>query len=173
MHLLRVSDLPFGKFRDKGTPIDNLSNYNSSEENVIYITSLADIKNDRILFGTKQAMFKVVEGAEFDVAKRTTAATKLADGDELICVEPVTGNENIVMQSDKDYFLRIPVTEIPDKKKAAVGVRGMKMALGETLTVVHILRDGENASIEFKGRELSLNRLHVGKRDARGTKRDK
>ena len=31
MHLLKVLDLPYGKFRDKGTPIDNLSNYNSSE----------------------------------------------------------------------------------------------------------------------------------------------
>ena len=28
MHLLKVLDLPYGKFRDKGTPIDNLSNYN-------------------------------------------------------------------------------------------------------------------------------------------------
>ena len=34
MHLLKVLDLPYGKFRDKGTPIDNLSNYNSSEENL-------------------------------------------------------------------------------------------------------------------------------------------
>ena len=43
MHLLKVLDLPYGKFRDKGTPIDNLSNYNSSEENFVYITNLAAI----------------------------------------------------------------------------------------------------------------------------------
>ena len=38
MHLLKVLDLPYGKFRDKGIPIDNLSNYNSSEENFIYMS---------------------------------------------------------------------------------------------------------------------------------------
>ena len=31
MHLLKVLDLPYGKFRDKGTPIDNLCNYDSKE----------------------------------------------------------------------------------------------------------------------------------------------
>ena len=29
MHQVKVPDIPYGKFRDKGTPIDNLSNYNS------------------------------------------------------------------------------------------------------------------------------------------------
>ena len=27
MHTVKVTDLPFGKFRDKGIPIDNVSNY--------------------------------------------------------------------------------------------------------------------------------------------------
>ena len=70
MHLLKVLDLPFGKFRDKGTPIDNLSNYNSSEENFVYITNLGAICNHRLIFGTKTAMLKIVDGSEFDVAKR-------------------------------------------------------------------------------------------------------
>lgn len=81
MHLLKVLDLPFGKFRDKGTPIDNLSNYNSSEENFVAITSLGAIRDGKLVFGTKTAMLKVVSGEEFDVAKRTTAATKLTDGE--------------------------------------------------------------------------------------------
>lgn len=40
MHLLKVLDLPYGKFRDKGIPIDNLSNYSSSEEEIVFISSL-------------------------------------------------------------------------------------------------------------------------------------
>ncbi len=103
MHLLKVLDLPFGKFRDKGTPIDNLSNYNSSEENFVYITNLGEIRSHRLIFGTKTAMLKIVDGSEFDVAKRTTAATKLTDGDEVLFVHPVAGNETIVMQSERDF----------------------------------------------------------------------
>ena len=79
LHLLKVLDLPYGKFRDKGTPIDNVCNYDSKEENFVYITSLAHVSCSKVLFGTKQSMLKVVDGAEFVVAKKTTAATKLMD----------------------------------------------------------------------------------------------
>jgi DNA gyrase subunit A len=171
MHLLKVLDLPFGKFRDKGTPIDNLSNYNSSNENFTYITNLGDISHSKLVFGTKLAMLKVVDGSEFDVAKRTTAATKLADGDEVLLVHKVVGNETIVMQSAKDFFLRIEVGTIPEKKKGAVGVRGMKLGTGDELAAIHLLEDGANAIVEIKGKEVALNRLHIGNRDTKGTKK--
>ena len=32
MHLVKVSDLPYGKFRDKGLPVDNVSNFDSTQE---------------------------------------------------------------------------------------------------------------------------------------------
>ena len=53
MHLLKVLDLPYGKFRDKGTPIDNLCNYDSKEENVVYLAGLEHVSSHRMLFGTK------------------------------------------------------------------------------------------------------------------------
>ena len=70
MHLLKVLDLPYGKFRDKGTPIDNLCNYDSREENVVYLAGLEHVSSHRMLFGTKYAMIKVVDGMEFVVAKK-------------------------------------------------------------------------------------------------------
>ena len=171
MHLLKVLDLPFGKFRDKGTPIDNLSNYNSSEESFVYITNLGAIRDTKLLFGTKTAMLKVVDGGEFDVAKRTTAATKLADGDEVLLVTPLLENQTLVMQSEKDFFLRIDTSVIPEKKKGAVGVRGMKLGAGDALTAIYPILEGESASVEVKGKEIALNRLHVGNRDTKGTKK--
>ena len=171
MHLLKVLDLPFGKFRDKGTPIDNLSNYNSSEESFVYITNLSAIRDTKLLFGTKTAMLKVVDGAEFDVAKRTTAATKLADGDEVLLVTPLLENQTLVMQSEKDFFLRIDASVIPEKKKGAVGVRGMKLGAGDALAAIYPIIEGESVSVEVKGKEVALNRLHVGNRDTKGTKK--
>jgi len=43
MHMVKVLDLPYGKFRDKGTPIDNVSNYSSSEENMVFIESIGNL----------------------------------------------------------------------------------------------------------------------------------
>ena len=171
MHLLKVLDLPYGKFRDKGIPIDNLSNYDSSQENIVYITSLGEISATKVLFGTKMAMLKVVDGSEFDVAKRTTAATKLNEEDELLVVHAIKGDETIVMQSEKDMFLRIEAGTVPEKKKGAVGVRGMKLAAGDALGNIYLL-DGETEhTVEVKGKEVVLNRIRVGNRDTKGTKR--
>ena len=121
MHLLKVLDLPYGKFRDKGTPIDNVCNYDSKEENFVYIASLEQVSSHRLVFGTAQSMLKVVDGAEFVVAKKTTAATKLADGDEVLTVRALEGDETLVMCSHKDMFLRIDCEQIPQKKKSEIG----------------------------------------------------
>ncbi len=171
MHLLKVVDLPFGKFRDKGQPIDNVSNYDSSKEQLIYITDLAALCTQKLLFGTKTAMLKQVDGKEFDVAKRTTAATKLADDDAVIFVAPVEENMTIVMQSAKDMFLRIAADTIPEKKKGAIGVCGMKLAAGDELTNIYALGEEEPPVVMVKDKEIALNWLHIGNRATKGVKK--
>ena len=171
MHLLKVVDLPFGKFRDKGQPIDNVSNYDSSKEQLIYITDLAALCTQKLLFGTKTAMLKQVDGKEFDVAKRTTAATKLADDDAVIFVAPVEENMTIVMQSAKDMFLRIAADTIPEKKKGAIGVCGMKLAAGDELNNIYALGEEEPPVVMVKDKEIALNRLHIGNRATKGVKK--
>ena len=171
MHLLKVLDLPYGKFRDKGTPIDNLCNYDSKEENVVYLAGLEHVSSHRMLFGTKYAMIKVVDGMEFVVAKKTTAATKLGDEDEVLTVCPLEENDTLVMATKKDMFLRIDCAQIPQKKKGAVGVRGMKLAAGDELKSIHVLHEGEEKEVEVKGKPVALHRLHVGNRDTKGVKK--
>lgn len=171
MHLLKVLDLPYGKFRDKGTPIDNLCNYDSKEENVVYLAGLEHVSSHRMLFGTKYAMIKVVDGMEFVVAKKTTAATKLGEEDEVLTVCPLEENDTLVMATKKDMFLRIDCAQIPQKKKGAVGVRGMKLAAGDELKSIHVLREGEEKEVEVKGKPVALHRLHVGNRDTKGVKK--
>lgn len=171
MHLLKVLDLPYGKFRDKGTPIDNLCNYDSKEENVVYLAGLEHVSSHRMLFGTKYAMIKVVDGMEFVVAKKTTAATKLGEEDEVLTVCPLEENDTLVMATKKDMFLRIDCAQIPQKKKGAVGVRGMKLAAGDELKSIHVLHEGEEKEVEVKGKPVALHRLHVGHRDTKGVKK--
>ena len=171
MHLVKVLDLPYGKFRDKGTPIDNVSNYDSKTESFVYLASLSDVAASKLVFGTKQSMLKIVDGSEFLVAKKTTAATKLADDDEVLAIRILTGNETMVMHSQKDVFLRIDCGTIPEKKKMAVGVRGMKLDSGDALKNIYILKEGENEEVEVKGKQIALNRLHIGNRDTKGVKK--
>ncbi len=171
MHLLKVSDLPHGKFRDKGQPIDNVSNYNSSEENLIFVASLMQMKEQKLLFVTKTGMLKIVGGAEFDVAKRTTAATKLSSGDEVLLIGFYEEGQHLVLQSKKSMFLRLEASTIPEKKKGAVGVRGMKLSGEDELEAAYLMAPGESKKILLKDKELELNRLRIGNRDTKGVKR--
>jgi DNA gyrase subunit A len=245
LHQIKILDLPFVKFRDKGTPIDNVGNYNSANENIIYIAPALDIKDRKLLFTTQNGMMKLVDAAEFDVTKKTVAATKLGDGDKLLSVqmtdaiekavaesmsedviEPVMlsggfdggmddfggiddgfgggfddgfgmdfsfdsgmqmqfglseesagegeegifTNEIVVLQTAKGMFLRFPLREIPEKKKGAIGVRGIKLDKDDYITDVYVLDAGDNMEVEFKGKKVELRKLKTTKRDGKGTK---
>lgn len=245
LHQIKILDLPFGKFRDKGTPIDNVGNYNSAEENIVYIVPSADIRDRKLLFTTQNGMMKLVDASEFDVTKKTVAATKLADDDKLIGItltdamekaaaqslsEDITPsvmlsggsfddiadgglsggfddgfgdgfdmeftfdndmqlqfvetsgeeqtqdedgiftNEIVVLQTAKGMFLRFPLREIPEKKKGAVGVRGIKLEKDDYVTNVYVLDAGDNMEIEFKGKTVELRKIKTTKRDGKGTK---
>ena len=171
MHSIKVLDLPFGKFRDKGQPLDNISNYDSSQENIVYLMNLQKLAEHKVFFGTKNGMCKVVDGSEFDVAKRTIAATKLSDEDILLTVRVLEGDETLVLRSDKEYFLRLEAEEIPQKKKGAVGVRGMRLAAHEQMQEIYVLPPDEESVVTVKEKEVALHRLHIGKRDTRGVKK--
>ena len=170
LHTIKVLDLPFGKFRDKGIPIDNVSNYSSDKEQILCVTSQTELNLYRILFATKQAMVKVVDGGEFDVSKRLVAATKLNDGDEVVSVAILNEQRNIVLQSKEGYFLRFPIEEIPEKKKGAIGVRGMKLGDKDMIEEVYYTRNAVETTIKYKNKNLVLNSLKPGKRDSKGTK---
>ena len=173
MHMVKVLDLPYGKFRDKGTPIDNVSNYSSSEENMVYIESIGNLLGRKLLFASSDGMLKQVDGGEFDVSKRTTAATKLNEGATVLMIQPVTGaeGETIVMGTEKGMYLRFAAEDVPEKKKGAVGVRGMKIEPKDKLDAIYLLEAEEEKNIEVRGKEIALHRLRVANRDGKGVKK--
>ena len=170
LYTIKVSDIPFGKLRDKGVPIDNISAYSSQNERILCVTSQTELNLYRLVFVTKTAMVKVVDGGEFDVAKRSVAATKLADDDELVCVEVLKEQRNMILISNDGYFLRFPLEEIPEKKKAAIGVRGMKLNGKAVIDQVHFSKNAVESSIEYHDKKIELNKIKLGKRDSKGVK---
>ena len=170
MHQVRVQDLPYGRFREKGTPIDNVSNYSSSEEQIITVCDAEQMRFAKLIFATAQGMIKKVDGTEFQVSKRTIAATKLQEGDSLIAVKVVNDSQNVVLQTKNGYFLRFHATEVPEKKKAAVGVRGIRLQKKDELENVYLFEEGTETKVSYGEKEVTLNRLKLAKRDGMGTK---
>ncbi|MBQ9589637.1 MAG: DNA topoisomerase 4 subunit A [Butyrivibrio sp.] len=170
LHTVKAMDLPQGKMRDKGVPIDNVSNFDMSKETIVLAASQSDLNLYRVVFTTKMSMMKIVDGGEFDVSKRTVAATKLMDDDEVVNVEILHEQKTVVLRSYDGFFLRFYVDTIPEKKKAAVGVRGMRLGKNDYIRDVFYLNDMEDKAIEHNDKTLELGHLKVTSRDTKGTK---
>ena len=170
LHTIKVADIPFGRFRDKGLPADNISNYDSGSENIVAITSQSELNLYRLLFVTKQSMCKIVSGGEFDVAKRTVASTKLAENDEIVSIEVINEQMHVILQSKDGCFLRFDINEVSELKKTAVGVRGMKLGANDYIENVYYREIGSTLPIDYRDKKIELNRIKVNKRDAKGTK---
>ena len=170
MHSIKVLDLPYGKLRDKGTPVDNVSNYDSTAEQIVYVGCLAGIRQSKICFVTASGMVKLVDGSEFEVSKRTIAATKLAQEDKVIMVQNADQMEHLVLQTKEGYFLKFLKEEIPEKKKTALGVRAIRMSPKDQAEHAYMLENRTEYEIEYKNKKVILNKLKLAKRDTKGTK---
>ena len=170
MHQVKVLDVPFGKFRDKGTPIDNMSNFNSAEEEIVFICDENQFRIAKLLFATKNGIVKKVDGSEFLVAKRTIAATKLGDGDELLSVQIINAKQSVVIQTQGGYFLRFHGSEISEMKKPAAGVKGIKLQMKDLVENVYLFEEGKESKVIYKDKELTLNRLKQSSRGGSGNK---
>lgn len=259
MHQVKALKIPLKKPKDKGVPIDNLCNYTSVTENIIQVLPMNQLRLSELLFTTKNGMMKFVDASEFDVVKKTVAATKLNEGDEVISIdvfdasdrriytefeyeddfnpmlsggsddglssftedddqltfeffdlaggssetvalsgmgdekpditaeidpaaesesqvrqiekkEAFSTNKMVVLQTKDGIFLRFKLSEVPEKKKGAVGVRGIKLNAGDEIDKVYIIGFGGKDTIDYHGKELELMKIKLAKRDGKGTK---
>ncbi len=192
LHQVKAMDLPFGRLRDKGTPIDNLCNYDSSVENIIYLCDSNSLKNNTFLFTTRYGMAKLVDSSEFDVSKKTVLGTRLNEGDLLISMdrvkitkevytkftldgekveeEVIESSQMVILKTEQGMFLKFPLSDVPEKKKGAVGVRAMKLADKDCIDEVYIISDDMDITIEYKGKQIDTRKLKLAHRDTKGTR---
>ena len=163
-HQFRMKDVPLSKVKDKGVPLDNISNYDSSAEQILAMYSFDDLKAKTLIFATSSAMIKRVAAEEFDSVKKTTAATKLAEGDRLIYVSEALG-EDTALISKNGYVLRFKTAEISLYKKTSVGVRGMKLTGDDELASVWDFDPSIKCLVKIGKKTVDLSKLKLKKRD--------
>ena len=168
LHQAKISDVPAGKAKDKGTPIENISKFDGTKERILLCCPASGLADKKLLFATEQALVKIVAGEEFVTANRMVAATKLADDDKAAVIRFVGDESEIVLQSKEGMFLRFAMEEVPLLKKNTRGVRGMKLDAKDMLE--HVYLPGTETIVVYKGKEVHLTRLKSAKRDGKGSK---
>ena len=169
MHQIKCQDVPLGKFKDKGVPIDNISKYNANQEEIIYANVKSALAGKTLIFATRDAMVKLVETSEFETANKLVAATKLGEGDRLIEIREMAYETDIVFETHDGYFLRCSLSDIPLQKKNSKGVIGIRLGKCDTLEHFYLLGI-EPVEISYRKKPLSLNRLKLAGRAGKGTK---
>lgn len=94
-----------------------MSNFDSTREQLLLAVGQSDLNLYRLLFVTKQGMTKMVDGGEFDVMKRTVAATKLQEGDEVANVCVYQDQKYIILQSKDGIFPALRGGRNPGRKR--------------------------------------------------------
>ncbi len=167
LHKIKVLDIPVSKYKDKGIPVENISNC-TSEEELIYVDSFENIKDRQFLFASSKGMVKRVNGAEFDATKKTIDSTKLPEDTKIINISVVEENNEVILGTKNGFYIRFKANEVSELKKTAVGVRGIKLKEDDNVILCAV---GDTKS-EFMYDEtpVQFTRVKPTKRDGQGTK---
>ena len=141
MHTVPANKIPFGKFRDKSIPVDNVSTLDTTTDLILYAEAMKDMACEKVvnnyIMVTNLGGVKRLPGIEFNVKSKNTKYIKLKDGE--VCTNFVKVEESepeIVLVSEAGRFLRFSAADIPEKKRGAGTVTGIAMKDGEKLSDV-------------------------------------
>lgn len=146
-HTVKIKDLPYGKVKDKGVPIESVSGYNGKNERVV---AIHEVMGKELIFVSSDGYVKRVSDTEFDVTRKTIDSTRLMDEAAVTGVIRYTG-DTIQLTSAAGYRLRFKQDDIPVQGKVARGVTGMKMEKKDKITEV-----------------ATESRMHITKRGGKG-----
>jgi DNA gyrase subunit A len=142
---IKFYDLPEGKRSTKGKAIVNYLSVTPEEK----VTSVLPMRKNQkegekfLYMITKQGVAKKVDATAFhDVRRSGLIAQKLQKGDELIAALLVEKGDEIFLSSSKGQSIRFKESDIRAMGRAAGGVRGMKLASGDTIVGADVIPKG-------------------------------
>lgn len=124
LHQIKLSDIPKGKIKDKGLPLDVLCKFEDDEEIMVTIP-YNNLAESKVIFAYNDGLIKKVNGTEFETIRKKTVATKLYKDNKLIGIVPITTQEKLILHSErKDYV--VDILAIPEVGK---NIKGEKIKL--------------------------------------------
>lgn len=173
MHQVKVSAIPKCKVKDKGVLIQTLCKLNGDDP-ILYI-SFEELYESELLFATKQGFVKVVSGAEFETNRSCIASTKLAEGDEVVSVVPLSASqvlsedEKVIMLTEKGLSLGYSLSEVSELKKTSRGVKGIALDKNDAVAFAGVYKNSDEF-FAYNGQQYSVRKVRNRKRGAKGQK---
>lgn len=154
-----------GRLADKGIQVFEFCNMNG-DENILFMDCIEHFVTDKLLFVSKQGLAKVVDGSAFDTTRRAANASKA--GDDIIYIGKFSEGDFIIAQSEKGYYIRVDISEIPEKGKGAAGVKLINLEGDDVLESVFV--GSTKDTFKVGDNEIIFTRVKPGKRGGKGSK---
>ena len=176
VYKIKAYEIPEAKRQAKGTAIINLLPIEAGEK-VTKVISVKDDKNtdDALIFCTKLGKIKKTKISEFDnIRKSGIIDIKLVDGDELIGVSQIIGEEeDIFIVSQKGKAIRFNENEVRSMGRTATGVRAISLNKDDSIVNMSIITEEKEIFILSElgyGKMTKTNLYRAQSRAGKGVK---
>lgn len=127
---LPIHKIPESKHKDLGYHVSTLISMEPNEK-VIFSFPVSDFDADKyVLLATKQGLIKRMKISSLKVNRysKTLMATKLREGDEVVSVDVITGeNAEVVIATHDGYMNRYDAKEISIIEPSSFGVKSIEL----------------------------------------------
>lgn len=143
VYRIKAHEVPMASRTARGTAIVNLLQLDP-DENIAAVIDTRDYETMRnLLFVTKLGKVKKTLFNEYDKSRRDgLIAIRLNEGDELVRVMPLTGEDDVCLVTSNGRLMRFEEDEVRPMGRAAAGVRGVKLKDGDVVVAVAVVREG-------------------------------
>ncbi|MGN0860442.1 MAG: DNA gyrase subunit A [Candidatus Spyradosoma sp.] len=140
VYVEKAYEVPEGNRTSKGRALSNVVAMQEDEKLAAMLCIKEFSESQNVLFCTKNGVVKKTTLSEYkNCRKNGIIAINLKDGDELISVKLTSGNDEIVMISEKGMSIRFHETDARNLGRSAAGVIGMRLKDGDSVVAMEVV----------------------------------
>ena len=145
VYKIKGYQIPLGSRHSKGLPLVNLLSLDSDEK----LASMTCIKNfdeeeQYITFVTAKGIVKRTQAVEYkNIRQNGIIAINLKENDELINVQITNGKKDLILGASNGKAIRFEEAQIRATGRTSMGVRGMNVAVHESVVGVAFAENEE------------------------------
>ena len=123
-----IKNIPECKFRDKGVSLFSLVKNIDKNEKIIGAIELDNaVKDNNLIFVTKNGMIKISKVSEYFATKQVINAIKLSKNDELLMVDIHYPNKKLCLFSSCGNAVKVDTSDISITGRVSAGVKGISL----------------------------------------------
>ncbi|MGI6707040.1 MAG: DNA gyrase subunit A [Clostridia bacterium] len=168
------SEIPKGKWREKGVPVATLVKGLEKDERVVAMISVKDFHDDIYLnFYTKHGMIKRSSLSLYHTRNTRIQACKLRKGDEILNVEQMEEDTSILLVTKKGMSIHLENNQIRSMGRVTAGVKAMMLMPDDYIIFARqISQEGEIVLIsdDGYGKRILASDFNVQRRGGKGNR---